>query len=83
MAKENELDPEVDHVMDFERLKQLTGKSYVDISAELGVDKSYITSSNKTPKSGNKIIVAYLAKFDKILPLKELFKKAPEKQKNK
>jgi hypothetical protein len=67
-------------VMDFDKLSELTGKSLTDIADELDVDKSFISNSKIKPKIMNRIMVSYMEKFEKVLPLKDLF--IPEPQNN-
>ena len=63
-------DPEAEYVMDFDKLKELTGKSFKQLADDLNVDKSFVTASKTKPKISNRIIAVYLDKFEKTLPLK-------------
>ncbi len=72
MSEENKAgDSAPDYVMDFDRLKKLTEKSFAELADELEVDKSFVTTSKTKPKIMNRIIAVYLQKFEKTLPLKD------------
>lgn len=67
-----------EYVMDFDKLQERTGKSQTELADELGVDKSFISASKTKPRIMNRIIKAYIEKFEDKLPLKDLLIEAPK-----